>query len=198
MSPSKSRQFPLPHLALLFLLLFQLESTAQKSILFDGINDYALCNHHSDFNFDKNDFTIEAQISNFNSTGYHQAIYSKQSVSGGLEFGIDSLGNLYVIIGTTKITDAGNSKINDGCHHIAVSRENGIISFYLDGQNYTASGSYSIDVDNSSAVNIGRYNNGTKYFYGNLEELRIWNISKSTSQIDDISSNCILEMKATL
>lgn len=166
---------------------------AQYSAEFDGVDDYAYRSHHNDFNFYKDDFTIEAQISNWVSTNYHQAIYSKHAASGGLEFGIDSLGSLYVVIGTTTITDFGNSRITDAsCHHIAVSREAGLISFYLDGQSYSASGSYNIDVDNSNAVYIGRRFNSTNYFKGSLDELRVWDVAKSTGDIDNMANSCLI------
>jgi hypothetical protein len=79
----------------------------------------------------------------------------------------------------------GNITINDGIwHHVAVSFDGATVKLYVDGvQDVTAS--KTLNTTNST-LRFGRRAVGdaqTEYFTGSIDEVRIWNVARTQSQL---------------
>ncbi len=79
----------------------------------------------------------------------------------------------------------GSVTISDGnWHHVAVSYDGTNIKLYVDG---VADGSGSVTLNTSGTVlRLGRRNDpaGGEYFTGMLDEVRVWSLSKSVTEIN--------------
>lgn len=180
---------------LLFLTLVTcLNLTAQnKSLQFDGIDDNVLLGKNLGFTL--NDlFTVEAWIKTDANTGGYRQIISKldagfrgwgfQLINGNIEgyfistFGSD---NVYVN-GTINVSD-------NQWHHVAMVHDGGgKVNLFVDGiqETTTVSGGVSGTVVNNAPTRIGCYDaNGNlgEFWDGYIDELRVWDINLSASQI---------------
>lgn len=164
---------------------------------FDGINDFVQLNH-----FEKPlQFTLEAVIKTA-SINKNIICWSKNttetsnsalkiSSSGNLEFSIFDM--------TTSATNSiiGTSKINDNAwHHVAVTKTADAannIKLYVDGVLQTT-GTANIDIT-SKLLTIGAIVNNANVpsnsFQGDIDEVKIWDVSRSQTQIES-SKNCEL------
>ena len=83
------------------------------------------------------------------------------------------------------------SIVNDGeWHHFAAVK--GILGFmrlYIDGVLEAVSTTMVPPNNALLDIDLGRNHNGTRYFSGNLDEIRIWNIDRSMSEIQ-LTMNC--------
>jgi len=160
---------------------------------FDGTNDYLISQTNVLNNIGTGDFTFEATVNALNAEqGNHPMIFSNQGVSlffhnnwGGsftrmlcLQLG----GVNYLLMNNGTF----NANILDGeCHHVAVSRRNTKLSFYIDGQFVGAraiSGNPSIS---GGELNIGKYHSNAYFFDGNISEVRIWKGARTDDEISD-------------
>ncbi len=111
-------------------------------------------------------------------------------------------------IGFDVYTDAGiidfgsSSRVDDGnWHHIAAVYDNGDVYIYIDG---------TLDASTSKGTKMGRgttrygyIGNGSEapsdggttgpniYFHGDIDEVRIWNVARNISQIQNNKDNCL-------
>ncbi|WP_036477316.1 LamG-like jellyroll fold domain-containing protein [Myxosarcina sp. GI1] len=165
------------------------DTAFRNSLGFDGTDDYVDTNSAL-FDFGSNNFTFEAWIQ---TTGTNQGIFAKtdndlttESSEKGLV--IDSSGNLdFRPYG--RILN-GSTKVNDGAwHHIALVGENDDVYMYVDGILDTASIDFGLDADNEShTVKIGYpfvwyTSGGTNHFSGLIDEVRIWDVARTESEI---------------
>jgi hypothetical protein len=131
-------------------------STAVKkygsgSIYFDGTGDYLLSPSSPNFDFGTGDFTIEMWINLTSVTSTWQAIISRAyGVAGGWRlYKNDGNNQLRWYSNVTSIVlTTGSTLVNNTWSHIAVVRNSGIISIYIDG------------VSRGSASNTTSYNPG--------------------------------------
>ena len=82
----------------------------------------------------------------------------------------------------------GTSRLNDGqWHHVAlaVDRSLGTAALYLDGrlEVQLADPALATNPDNSEALRVGVDRSGSRFFRGELDELRIWDTVRSREQI---------------
>jgi VCBS repeat-containing protein len=168
---------------------------------FDGVDDGLSVAHSEELQLTTG-LTIEAWInvdrSSSGGAAYQQTIagkgdtyhdylfYISESDSGSpgtLRFTSDN--------GSTTINHAGNAVVDDGSwHHVAVTYDNAMVRFYVDGVlDYSAAQSGSL-VTSSELMTIGSnmgYNaSGTdRPLNGSLDEVRIWEQARSADQIAD-------------
>lgn len=183
-------------------------STAQykfgtSSLLLDGNGDYLTVTNAHDFNFQKNDFTIEAWV-RFDvlaTSNRHTLISNGVSsfTTGWIKFAAADLGAAYypqVIAydyssGGSPMMTSSTAVSNNTWYHLAWVRQSTNHYLYLDGvqvasaTNGTAQG---INVNmNLSGTQIGRYgfDNGTPpsatYLDGYIDEMRISNVARYTA-----------------
>ena len=76
-------------------------------------------------------------------------------------------------------------------HHLAATRDPNIFRFYIDGNlvgtSPTPVGSVPPDVVNDWLLGFG-YNSGYKYWYGRLDDLRIYKRVITTSEINKLAT----------
>ena len=77
--------------------------------------------------------------------------------------------------------------------HIAVSRSDGVVSAYLNGEFLGAGVQYSLPSATSGALEIGRDIPGsTEYFYGAMDEVRLYNRALSAAEVKALYDGTVL------
>ena len=157
------------------------------SVYFDGSSDHLNLDASSDFAFGTGDFTIECWIKtavHANDGGRNLRIWNTDGPTG------HAVGNLQIMItnspaGVIWLFD-DNSNLNtagkgatavsdDKWHHIAVSRESGVLKLFVDGS-LDLSVAYTTNVTaNSGAprVRLGSFDGSAGDFDGNISNLRV-------------------------
>lgn len=158
---------------------------------FDGINDYVTI---SGVNFPNQTYTVEmmANINNADCTlftvgsdvtpspaSYDRTIFFQ----GGLL-------KQYIWTGSATSTVAMGNSLTVGWHHIAITSSPSGRNLYIDGVNvgYIAA---SFAPTNMGNIILGKSPLVANYFNGEMDELRIWNVERTASQINS-TKNCEL------
>ena len=159
----------------------QVVKQGERSIEFDGSNDYLETGSTSDFNFGTGDFCIEfwmnpAQVASSyelliateNSSGARWQIYQE---SDAISFwGYNSSGT-YVRTATAASAVAVNK-----WHHVAVTRNSGTLTIFVDGKSEATSSSYSsYDFSDDDGLTVGAYSTGTYHYEGKMFGVRVVN-----------------------
>jgi len=159
---------------------------------FDGSNDYVDCGNDPSLNV-TDEITIEAWVKT-NTNATTQRVVSKQQTGVGIyNFKIvNQKFNIYI----EDTTNSGyrylsdNSWIGDGQWHHVVGTASIItdeIHMYLDGSLNDGSTDPISDVTSFSCTNnlrIGRRSDGSDYFNGAIDEVRVWNRTLSWEEIN--------------
>lgn len=125
------------------------------------------------------DFTFEAKfLTKSEDTDYRRIIGW-----GGFDLEIvDQNGVVKVYYDGTWKTTTGTGIRDDQWHHVAVARDATSLIVYLDGaQVHESGGAVSIDFDGLMAV--GGKSSGGETWKGSIDEVRVWNIARSLSEI---------------
>ena len=159
------------------------------SLAFDGNGDYLRIPASSNFlNFGASDFTIEfwCKFTDAGGGGSRDGLrILNHGVSAANRIQIfvesntirgDAVGS--ISLGTTPTTSTGgpstNIAVNDGnWHHVAFSRQSGILRTFADGILRTTVNSTTNFNDSSTDCFIGAYQGTSRFFNGNLDDLRI-------------------------
>ncbi len=186
-----------------------LQAQEEKSLKFDGINDYVAVSNTSLSSIGSGDFTFEATINGkSDEQNTHTVIFSnrKQSTNGVMFFlhgvwGGSNYKMLSVQLGGVNYLIINNGTFNadilDGtCHHIAITKKEKLLSFYVDGNEIgtkTIGGLRNPSVQ-SSATNIwiGQDQVSNNTFNGIISQVKIWNVAKESASIkNDINFDII-------
>ena len=171
---------------------------ANEACSFSGTNSYISVPNHSSLNFSTGNFSIlaiiktsviptyswSALITKHNTATWHDTEYFLviEGNTGYATFGLSTNTGIFErALGTTNICD--------GQYHTLVGvRANGQLKLYVDGA-IQATASASINPDNSNPLNIGRssYDNGSGYFNGIMDEVRIYNRALSEEEIQALN-----------
>ncbi|MFZ4622379.1 MAG: LamG-like jellyroll fold domain-containing protein, partial [Bacteroidota bacterium] len=170
------------------------DQTAGTAITLDGSDDY-LESSNTVGNFGTGNFTIEAWIKTTSTSG--GVLVGKRYDGGHGSFFVFSIGVDGKIgaeldedgAGTHYYAGSTNTAVNDGnWHHVALSRNGITVRYYIDGtldKQETTDGV--ADISNSTPLTIGaRYANEFGYvgfLTGSLDEVRIWNVERTASEI---------------
>lgn len=190
--------------ALLFFLVFAvtiIQAQNSGSLYFNGIDNFVEIKNRPLNNIGSGDFTIEAWINGVEQDGIsHPMILSNRgedpfgggvflsihekwgdSESEMLNFQINSTN--YFIINNGSFT--GN--LLDGtCHHVAVSRRDNILIYYIDGNKIGTRmimGSASVNFNGPLLIGKDKPTNNT--FNGFISQCRIWNLTRSHEEIEN-------------
>lgn len=172
--------------------------TAQKKFgsasgLFDGTGDYLTASDNSDWNFGSSDFTIDCYV--------RHAVWADDNyqVAGQYSFGNSNTGwafwlnggasaNMsfhYTTDGSTDNSLSVNATMTTNTwYHIAVVRNGADLMFFLDGTQQGATQNISTDTIYNSTRNLefgGESVNNTRYYNGHIDELRISDSARWTS-----------------
>ncbi len=154
-----------------------------NALNFDGANDYVEIPNHSSLDL-VNNYTLEAWIrpDSFNSMG---GIISKYHTPSAFGYFL----RLSSVFPYTDIDFDGLETTNgilqaDQWYHIAAVNDNGTRKLYVNGEEQTLSGTIQTVASNTNPVRIGvDYMSSPRWFDGEIEEVRIWNIALDSIQI---------------
>jgi Ca2+-binding RTX toxin-like protein len=150
-----------------------------RALFFDGVNDYIQVN----LNEPETEVTHELW---FKTTSLNGGLFSVIAGSGGHDRSIHlSNGNIVVRIWNNEVIASSGLNLADGkWHHVAhvFGASVGGQQIYVDGQ-LVASGSRTVsDFNWQDKISIG-YSADSGYFKGEIDEVRVWNVAKTQSQI---------------
>ncbi|MBF0192256.1 MAG: PD40 domain-containing protein [Magnetococcales bacterium] len=171
-------------------------SDSGMALVFDGLNDTATIPGYTGIT-GTSARTIETWIK---TTTLDRAFLYWGSASSGAKWLMrtESNGSLRVEISGGSLS--GTTSISDGnWHHVAVTFENDgtpnitDCKLYVDGVQETsfyAKNSLAINTASSSDVLIGK-DNFSRYFTGQLDELRIWSVARTATEIADYKNRTL-------
>jgi hypothetical protein len=172
-------------------LLFVTSMFGQNALNFDGVDDYITTTTGGPIG--PGNRTVECWIRTTASQQSQQVIFDYGVMS---PFGSRFTLNL-INFGLLRIEVGGNGfnstqSIADGLwHHVAVTYDHNAtnkFSMYIDGQ-LEVSQNTTVPVNTSgTGLFIGRRNDGVNYFTGDIDELRVWNVVRSQSEIDSFKN----------
>ena len=169
---------------ILFILFYLSISYGQDySINFDGNNDYILIQDHNQLDLTEN-YTIEAWIFPESFT-WLAGIVSKYQTSGanGYLLRLTDQAPYDGISFDEKNSTTGVLNSNQW-YHLAAVNDQGNRKLYINGFEVSLSGS-SLNVSaNSNPLRIGS-DYGSRFFDGRIDEVRLWNIPRTQSEIND-------------
>ncbi|MGY8783334.1 MAG: LamG-like jellyroll fold domain-containing protein [Fidelibacterota bacterium] len=172
-----------------FTLIPSILKGQDKAINFDGSNDYILIPDNNQLDL-INNYTLEAWIfpETFNWLG---GILSKYQSSGANGYTLRLTDQSpYSGLGfDEKTTNTGVLNSNQW-HHIAAVNNQGVRSIYIDGAEFNLSGSALNVSSNNNPIRIGS-DYSSRFFDGRMDEIRIWNIARTQSEIQE-SMNTLL------
>ncbi|OYU83033.1 MAG: hypothetical protein CFE24_13140 [Flavobacterium sp. BFFFF2] len=159
-----------------------------KALNFDGSNDYVNVNNTIG-NFGTANFTVETWVRTTATSAIIIAKRNAISYGNFFQVGVTS-GKLFLEVNASSIADytaiTSDKTINDGLwHHVAAMRSSGQLLLYIDGQLATTAGvaiNGNPNISNSVNTTIGAWV-GISQFNGSLDEMRIWNTARTSSQI---------------
>ena len=149
---------------------------------FDGVDDYVVANNITSLPVGTNPFTIEAWVKRSASSG-KKSILKWGSVADGNLFELSvSPTSVDCTIGGTSYSD-GNPITADEWTHIVVTYSGTQLAVYTNGNTAIIAGSFTPPSTTTPAqVYIGGDNTGEN-FSGSIDELRIWNVERTASEI---------------
>ncbi|MCC5945177.1 MAG: BspA family leucine-rich repeat surface protein, partial [Bernardetiaceae bacterium] len=177
---------------------------------FDGGDDAVEIPHNAAFNFSAgsgNDFTIEVWTKKDIGSGDTRTIIEKWNNSAGepapfILRRTDAAAHFSRYAGGATIVNLAAPCPDDGLwHHIAAVKKDNDLYLYVDGvlgdtntdfdATTNLSNTISIKVG-LSASSVSPRSGASRYFPGDIDELRIWNVARSCSEINE-GLNCELE-----
>jgi len=158
----------------------QLSTAVKKynnaSMYFDGTGDGLLVPSSANLDFGTGNFTIEMWVNFTNATSTWQAVISRAYlVTGGWRlYKYDANNELAWYAGGTSITTTGSTLASNTWAHIAVVRNSGTITIYINGVNRGSGVEASSYNPGNYAVEIGRGVVTSEYpVTGYIDDLRI-------------------------
>lgn len=162
------------------------DATPGKMLTFDGTNDYVELPNEERFDF-TNAMTVETwiKVGAFNSP--NQPIISKGNTWILRRQNTSNFASFRFLNSTNGVVNvAGNTtNINDGkWHHVAGVYNGTQAILYVDGKiEGTANYNGSIAVDNRPVFIGSNAQETAKFFNGKMDEVRIWNVARTQTQI---------------
>ena len=165
----------------------------QSAFNFDGTNDNA-SGLNADLPTGNAARTVEAWIQTTSTTSNQQVIFDYGSMTIGQRFTMNILQNnsLRIEIGGSGMY--ASTPLNDGSwHHVAVTYDPSStpnVRLYIDGS-LENSGNFSqpVNTTSNSTLYIGRRNDNVNYFDGTVDELRVWNTTRTAAEIQNSMNN---------
>ncbi|BCY27617.1 hypothetical protein KK2020170_04850 [Flavobacterium okayamense] len=158
---------------------------------FDGVNDYVSANNNL-LPFGNSARTVEAWVKTSTSNVGTIVNYGNQSTNQRFGVLLDGSGRVLVIGEFNDYTTT--TSINDNnWHHVAVTFDGNLLTVYVDGVNVgTTNKTYATNGDLMGIGSTYRTTFWGELLDGEIDEVRIWNIARAQSDIQD-NMNCELE-----
>ena len=177
--PVRMILFNKKHLLLFLILCFTFGQ--EYSLRFDGNDDYVLIQDHSELDF-TNDYTLEAWVFP-ESFEWLAGIISKYHTpaSHGYVLRLTSQ-SPYTGISFDEVETAIGILYTGNWFHIAAVNQSGQRKLYVNGMEYPLSGNPINTSTNTDPLRIGS-DYGDRYFHGKIDEIRLWNIPRTATDI---------------
>jgi hypothetical protein len=176
----------------LLALCISFSTQAQNALHFDGLDDMVDCGNGSEVNISGSSFTLEAWIyaESWELNVWQGNIINKEQNGAGTDYGymlrVGAGGKLNANFGNgswKEVTSTNAVLTLNTWHHIAGRYNGSYLTIYVDGIPVDSSAySGSINSGNSNLV-IGAQSNGGRHFTGSIDEVRIWDVARTKSQI---------------
>ena len=165
----------------LFLLSTCFVSGEDNSINFDGFDDNIRISDHADLDLTQN-YTLEAWI--FPETfSWLGGIISKYHTPGANGYMLRlTYQSPYTGLGFDELVTSTGVLSANQWYHIAAVKNGGQRKLYINGAEFSLSGSALSVTANNNSVRIGS-DYGGRFFDGRIDEVRIWNVSRTQDQI---------------
>ncbi|OJJ21025.1 hypothetical protein BKI52_10650 [marine bacterium AO1-C] len=168
---------------------FAIDTRRTNYVALDGTGDYVEVADNANINFNSQSFTVEMWVKSVSNTGT-QTLISKQNGGAGYDL-IYNGGTSLVFtvtdgIGSTSTKTFGTSLSTTDWSHIAAVYDNatGNTTIYVNGQtDFAGPGTAGINASNALPLRIGANQSATNAFTGNVDEVRIWNVARTASEI---------------
>lgn len=164
----------------------------------DGSNDYVELANESNFDF-TTEMTVEFWMnSNYTNPEQWDGLITKGDDSWRLHLNASGTVNFACTLTSTTAESNSTTVVTDGnWHHIAATLGNETVRLYIDGvEEFTTAAPEALN-NSSFPVTIGQnLQQGGRFYYGNMEDVRIWNVTRTAEQIKD-SKNCELQGNET-
>lgn len=141
-------------------------------------------------NLSGNEMTLEAWI-NRSATGVGgRVIISKDSAfivqySLGLDAANYLSFNLTTTSGGIGLISAGADSVPLGWSHVAATYNGSLMTIYINGKVVGTAAQTGTVISQQSSLRVGAKNDGTQLFSGGVDELKIWNIAHTSTDIRD-------------
>ena len=166
-----------------------------SSLNFDGTDDYVEVTDNNAIDIGTGSFSIATWIKPTNDTADGFITIKRNANNRGYDLYHDSSGKLRFEIGdgtTTVTSTVGTTKVNDNnWHHVTmvVNRASNIGQIWVDGHQEGANigiSSVTGTLANASNLQIGRQDNGTSFFTGQIDDFRIYRYPLTQPMIKQI------------
>ena len=175
-----------------FLSLSAQAQIVQNALSFDGTNDYVDCGNNASVQITGNQITLEAWIfpTSWKSLVWQGNIIAKEQNGFGNDNGYmlrtGNNGSLNLTLGSgswSELISATNTLSLNTWQHVAGTYDGSYLRLYVNG-NVVDSMAANINISNSSStLFIGDNGSGARHFPGTVDEVRIWNIARTRSEI---------------
>lgn len=166
------------------------EKFGTASLLLDGNGDYAKVISNSDFGFGTGDLTLETFV-RLTGVGTDQHILDLRDSAAddsSLHIGIAATDVIKVSYGSTELISGTTALTTGVWYHVAVSRSSGSTKLFLDGTQEGDVYSDSNDYGNSKPLVIGALYDGSNGTSGYMDEVRISNNARYTTNFTPTTS----------
>lgn len=175
-------------LLLFALCAFLTTATAQNALSFDGVNDYVSCTQGGPSGSANR--TVECWIKTSNSISTQQILVDWGQMTTGSRFTLNliNFGKLRIEVGGNGFNST--QSIADGTwHHVAITYDNSAalkFKMYIDGQ-LEANQNTTVAVNTSATggFQIGRRNDMVNYYQGAIDEIRVWDVVRTQTEIQN-------------
>jgi len=159
---------------------------------FDGTDDYVLIDSNTDLR-PANNFTIEAWVKPANLSGNKVIIMHDDNGGGNdgyiLQLVDDKTRFAAMNGGTFQYLDSDESVLLNQWNHVVGVYDNSMMKIYLNGEETALQGTGDVVYEVTDHVNIGRKGGTasphTQMFYGEIDEIRFWNVVRSETEINE-------------
>ncbi len=156
---------------------------AGTTLDFDGVDDYVSI--PSSGSHTTSSFTVEFWVKADDTPSSYDGVVDKGRSSSRNWYFLTNSGSLEIIFGLGHTSGLSEIYIPLGdlqWHHIAGTYDGTTMTAYLDGVE-VGSQSASMTTDASRAIRLGEWLSGVNPFNGHLDELRIWDAARDSSEI---------------
>lgn len=146
------------------------------SLSFDGIDDRV----NLDSTVDLNDITISMWVKPADVANGNDGLILGLRTSNSDKIEINTNGTImsFKVNGTNRQTAVSPAIVDDQWQHLLVTRISNTLQWYYNGSTWGSSSTISGNIELDS---IGYFNNGSKTFKGELDDIAIWNTDQTTN-----------------